>query len=80
MSSRNPNSNESDEERTMFIKLPSSDLQSTNTAEIAEADEDDNSSDDSILLPDVIAKKQSALDAVITKIGMGKFQKQLLVC
>lgn len=68
-------SNDIDEERTMFIKLPSS---GTDAAEIVVAD-DDNSSDDSILLPDDIAKKQTALDAVITKIGMGKFQRQLLV-
>jgi hypothetical protein len=74
MSSKN--SNDIDEERTMFIQLPSS---GTDAAEIVVAD-DDNSSDDSILLPDEIAKKQSALDAVITRIGMGKFQKQLLVC
>ncbi|PKK64041.1 MFS general substrate transporter [Rhizophagus irregularis] len=68
------NSNDIDEERTMFIKLPSS---GTDAAEIVV--EDDNSSDDSILLQDDIAKKQTALDSVITKIGMGKFQKQLLV-
>ncbi|RIA90268.1 major facilitator superfamily domain-containing protein [Glomus cerebriforme] len=66
-------SNDSDEERTMFIKLPSS---GTDAAEIVIADD---SSDDSILLPDDTTKKQSALDAVITRIGMGRFQKQLLV-
>ncbi|CAI2164325.1 3850_t:CDS:2 [Funneliformis geosporum] len=76
MSPKNPNSNDSNEERTMFIEIPSSDVQST---EILAADEEDNFSDDSILLPDDTAKKQTALDAVITKIGMGKFQKQLLV-
>ncbi|GET00545.1 MFS general substrate transporter [Rhizophagus clarus] len=68
------NSNDIDEERAMFIKLPSS---GNDAAEIVVAD--DNSSDDSVLLPDDIAKKHSALDAVITRIGMGKFQKQLLV-
>ena len=76
MSPKNPNSN--DEERAMIIELPSSDI-NTEAAEIAVADDDDNSSDDSILLPDNTARKHSALDAIITRIGMGKFQKQLLV-
>ena len=78
MSLKNPNPNE-DEEGAMIIKLPSSDIRGTEAAEIVVADDDDNSSDDSILLPDNTARKHSALDAIITRIGMGKFQKQLLV-
>ncbi|KAG9297703.1 hypothetical protein G9A89_011218 [Geosiphon pyriformis] len=43
-----------------------------------EAFEEDNSSDDSSLLADDFAKKHFVLDSFITRLGMGKFQKQLL--
>ncbi|CAJ0885824.1 16792_t:CDS:2, partial [Entrophospora sp. SA101] len=49
--------------------------------ELFSQDEDGEDSEEENTLLDEsnhAAKKQSALDALITKIGMGKFQKQLL--
>ncbi|CAG8497145.1 538_t:CDS:2, partial [Scutellospora calospora] len=38
-----------------------------------------SNSDDSMLLPNHKIRRQIALDRIINKIGMGKFQKQLLL-
>ncbi|CAG8453005.1 13375_t:CDS:2 [Ambispora leptoticha] len=49
------------------------------TIDINKNSEEDCISDSSSFLIDDSAKKHSVLDAFITRIGMGKFQKQLLV-
>ncbi|CAG8483346.1 8940_t:CDS:10 [Ambispora gerdemannii] len=49
------------------------------TIDITNGSEEEIVSDDSSFLIDNSAKKHSVLDAFITRIGMGKFQKQLLV-
>lgn len=53
------------------------------THEEAEEDAVGNGSankDENILLPGTLARQERALDTVISNIGMGRFQWQLLVC